>query len=126
MSGALPHRDYLQLIKEAGFEDVGVVETKPIELPDDVLAAHMDAKRSDRGAAIRVEAPNGLDRLTDDIDDNRFDRFSVDDFVRARKRRRGPASSCGRCRLRPASFRPAPAPASPASTCAATSRCDRC
>jgi hypothetical protein len=45
VAGALPHRDYLQLIKEAGFEDVEVVETKPIELPNDVLAAHMDAKR---------------------------------------------------------------------------------
>ena len=45
VAGDLPHRDYLQLIKEAGFEDVGVVETKPIELPRDVLAARMDAKR---------------------------------------------------------------------------------
>jgi hypothetical protein len=30
------------LIEEAGFEDVEVAETKPIELPDDVLARHID------------------------------------------------------------------------------------
>ncbi|MBK8211722.1 MAG: hypothetical protein IPK78_18985 [Rhodospirillales bacterium] len=35
-----------------------------------------------QGKAIRVEAPNGLDRLTYDIDDNRFDGFSDDAFLR--------------------------------------------
>jgi hypothetical protein len=36
-----------------------------------------------QGKAVRVEAPNGLDRLTYDIDDNRFDGFSDDDFLRS-------------------------------------------
>ena len=36
-----------------------------------------------RAKAIRVEAPNGLDRLTHDIDDNRFDGFSDDDVLRS-------------------------------------------
>lgn len=30
------------MIEEAGFEDIEVAETKPIELPDDVLACHID------------------------------------------------------------------------------------
>jgi hypothetical protein len=30
------------LIEEAGFEDVEVAETKPIDLPDDVLHRHID------------------------------------------------------------------------------------
>jgi len=36
-----------------------------------------------RAKAMRVEAPNGLDRLTYDIDDNRFDGFSDDDVLRS-------------------------------------------
>ena len=36
-----------------------------------------------QGKAVRVEAPNGLDRLTYDIDDNRFDGFSDDDVLRS-------------------------------------------
>ena len=36
-----------------------------------------------QGKAVRVEAPNGLDRLTYDIDDNRFDGFSDDAFLRS-------------------------------------------
>ena len=36
-----------------------------------------------QGKAIRVEAPNGLDRLTYDIDDNRTEGFSDDAFLRA-------------------------------------------
>lgn len=37
-----------------------------------------------QGKAVRVEAPNGLDRLTYDIDDNRIEGFSDDTFLRAR------------------------------------------
>jgi len=36
-----------------------------------------------QGKAVRVEAPNGLDRLTYDVDDNRFDGFSDDDVLRS-------------------------------------------
>jgi len=35
------------------------------------------------GKAIRIEAPNGLDRLTYDVDDNRYDGFSDDAFLRS-------------------------------------------
>ena len=38
----MPRPDYLRLIEKTGFEDVRVVETKSIELPDDVLATHID------------------------------------------------------------------------------------
>jgi hypothetical protein len=34
-------------------------------------------------SAIRVEAPNALDRITLDIDENRLDGFSEDDYVRS-------------------------------------------
>ena len=36
-----------------------------------------------QGKAVRVEAPNGLDRLTYDIDDNRVEGFSDDAFLRS-------------------------------------------
>ena len=36
-----------------------------------------------QGKAVRVEAPNGLDRLTYDIDNNRTEGFSGDAFLRA-------------------------------------------
>jgi len=36
-----------------------------------------------QGKAVRVEAPNGLDRLTYDIDDNRTEGFSDDAFLRS-------------------------------------------
>ncbi len=36
-----------------------------------------------QGKAVRVEAPNGLDRLTYDIDDNRIEGFSDDTFLRS-------------------------------------------
>ena len=35
------------------------------------------------GPAFRIEAPNALDRLTYDVDENRIDGFSEDDFVRS-------------------------------------------
>jgi ubiquinone/menaquinone biosynthesis C-methylase UbiE len=42
VAGALPRGDYLRLIDEAGFEAIDVAETKSIDLPDDVLASHLD------------------------------------------------------------------------------------
>jgi len=36
-----------------------------------------------QGKAVRVEAPNGLDRLTYDIDDNRIEGYSDDAFLRS-------------------------------------------
>ena len=42
IAGALPRGLYLRLIEEAGFDNIEVAETKPIELPDDVLARHID------------------------------------------------------------------------------------
>ena len=36
-----------------------------------------------RASAMRIEAPNALDRLTYDVDENRIDGFSEDDFVRS-------------------------------------------
>jgi hypothetical protein len=35
-----------------------------------------------KASAMRIEAPNALDRLTYDVDENRIDGFSEDDFVR--------------------------------------------
>jgi ubiquinone/menaquinone biosynthesis C-methylase UbiE len=42
IAGALARGHYLRLIEQTGFENVEVAETKPIELPDDVLHRHMD------------------------------------------------------------------------------------
>ena len=36
-----------------------------------------------RASAMRIEAPNALDRLSYDVDENRIDGFSEDDFVRS-------------------------------------------
>ena len=41
VAGAIPEADYLALLGEVGFEDVRIVEPKPIELPDEALAPHM-------------------------------------------------------------------------------------
>ena len=41
VAGAIPEADYLSLLAEVGFEDVRIVEPKPIELPDEALAPHM-------------------------------------------------------------------------------------
>lgn len=43
IAGALPERDYLALIAGAGFTGVRIAEVKPIDLPNDVLAPHMDS-----------------------------------------------------------------------------------
>ncbi|MGD9507727.1 MAG: arsenite methyltransferase [Geminicoccaceae bacterium] len=41
VAGAIPEVDYLALLAAAGFEDVRIVEPKPIALPDKALAPHM-------------------------------------------------------------------------------------
>jgi ubiquinone/menaquinone biosynthesis C-methylase UbiE len=42
ISGAMQRGRYLHLIKETGFKNVEVAETKPIELPDSVLERDID------------------------------------------------------------------------------------
>ena len=43
VAGALPETEYLALIEAAGFAAVRIVEARPIALPDEALAPHMDA-----------------------------------------------------------------------------------
>jgi ubiquinone/menaquinone biosynthesis C-methylase UbiE len=45
VAGALPRDKYLRLIDEAGFAAIEVAETKSIDLPDEVLASHLDDAR---------------------------------------------------------------------------------
>jgi arsenite methyltransferase len=42
VAGAMPEADYLSLLGEVGFEHVRVAEAKPVALPDDALAPHID------------------------------------------------------------------------------------
>lgn len=42
VAGALPRNEYLRLIADAGFEGCEVTETKPIELPDELLLRYTD------------------------------------------------------------------------------------
>ena len=42
VAGAMERDRYLELIRAAGFSDVRIVETKPIDLPDALLLAHLD------------------------------------------------------------------------------------
>ena len=42
IAGALPRDEYLRLIADVGFEAIDVREAKPIDLPEDVLAHHLD------------------------------------------------------------------------------------
>src|SRR5512132_1964521 len=61
IAGALPRGHYLRLIEEARFENVEVAETKPIELPDDVLARHIDESQiaAFRRSGVRAMAETG-------------------------------------------------------------------
>lgn len=43
VSGALGKSDYLGMLRESGFEGVEVVKEKAINLPEDLLAAYLDA-----------------------------------------------------------------------------------
>lgn len=44
VAGAMERTAYLDLIRDAGFEDVQVATEKPIELPDDLLANHLNTR----------------------------------------------------------------------------------
>ena len=55
IAGALPRENYLRVIEKAGFENVEVAETKPIELPDGVLQRHIDESQI---AAFRESGVN--------------------------------------------------------------------
>jgi SAM-dependent methyltransferase len=44
VAGAAPEADYLALLGEVGFERVRVVEARPVALPDEALAPHMDVE----------------------------------------------------------------------------------
>jgi arsenite methyltransferase len=41
VAGAIPETDYLDVIRRTGFEDVRIVERKPIPLPDEALREHL-------------------------------------------------------------------------------------
>jgi arsenite methyltransferase len=58
IAGALPRGHYLRVIKEAGFENAEVAETKPIELPDDVLYRHIDKSQiaAFRGSGVSLQS----------------------------------------------------------------------
>lgn len=43
VAGAIPQGDYVSLLRAAGLEDVRIVESRPIPLPDEALAPHLDA-----------------------------------------------------------------------------------
>ena len=43
VSGALPKSEYLEIIKDAGFDNVDVKKEKKIEIPDDLLLNYMSA-----------------------------------------------------------------------------------
>jgi hypothetical protein len=43
VAGAIPERDYLRIVADAGFTGIRIAEAKPIPLPDEVLAPHMSA-----------------------------------------------------------------------------------
>lgn len=60
VAGALPRDEYLRLITEAGFEAISVAETKPIELPDDVLSRYIDGA----GIAAFKRTGVGLQSIT--------------------------------------------------------------
>src|SRR5512144_1700921 len=58
IAGTLPRGHYLRMIKEAGFENAEVAETKPIELPDDVLYRHIDKSQiaAFRGSGVSLQS----------------------------------------------------------------------
>ena len=79
-----------------------------------------------KASAMRIEAPNALDRLTYDVDENRIDGFSEDDFVRSQSAAWDGAPELWAVPASAGEF-PIGAPlGSPASICAAISRCAWC
>ena len=79
-----------------------------------------------KASAVRIEAPNALDRLTYDVDDNRIDGFSDDDFVRSQSAAWDGAPELWAVPASAGEFPVGAAPGSPASICAAISRCGWC
>lgn len=55
VAGAMPREDYLNLVADAGFTAVQVVETKTIDLPDAALAAHLSPATITSFRASRLE-----------------------------------------------------------------------
>jgi arsenite methyltransferase len=41
IAGAMPEADYLAVIRQTGFRDVGIVERKPVPLPAELLREHL-------------------------------------------------------------------------------------
>ena len=58
--GALPRDEYLRLIDEAGFAAIDIAETKSIDLPNEVLASHLD----DAGLAAFRSSGTTLQSIT--------------------------------------------------------------
>jgi hypothetical protein len=59
IGGALPEADYLVgLIRAVGFAAVRVAEAKPIDLPDEALAAHLtgDELAAFRASGVRMRS----------------------------------------------------------------------
>ncbi len=58
VAGALPRDEYLRLIDEAGFAAIEVAETKSIDLPEEVLASHLDEAGRDafRSSEITLQS----------------------------------------------------------------------
>jgi arsenite methyltransferase len=54
VAGAVPEAQYLALLGGVGFERVRVAEAKPVALPDDALAPHMDAEELAAFRASRI------------------------------------------------------------------------
>jgi arsenite methyltransferase len=48
VSGAIQKSEYLDIIKEAGLEDITIQKQKPIHLPDDILITHLGAEEAKR------------------------------------------------------------------------------
>jgi len=56
VSGAIPKTDYLEMLASTGFEGVRIVKEKVIDLPEDLLAAHLgEAQRTAlKDSGVRV------------------------------------------------------------------------
>jgi SAM-dependent methyltransferase len=60
VAGAIQHEDYLNLIREAGFENITVQKQKPILIPDHILLAHL----SDEGLQDFLASGTGIFSIT--------------------------------------------------------------
>lgn len=48
VSGAIQQSEYLGLIEQQGFQNITIQKEKPIQLPEDVLSAHLSAEEKDK------------------------------------------------------------------------------